>query len=81
MTPNLVEFAKLPLRDFNKSWLFIQNHLDIVVPDASGALLLSAFRAQKAGKSKYARQCVHQSWILRYAEMLEKDRVQWFFQR
>lgn len=81
MTPNLEEFAKLPLWDFNKSWRFIQNHLDIVVPDASDALLVSAFRAQRAGKSKYARQCVHQGLILQYAERLGKHGVQRLFQR
>ena len=81
MTPTLEEFAKLPLWDFDKSWLFIQNHRDVVVPGASDALLLSAFRAQRAGKSKYAKQCVHQSLILQYGEKLGKDGVQLFFRR
>ncbi len=81
MTPALEEFAKLPLWDFDKSWLFIQNHRDVVVPGASDALLVSAFRAQRAGKSKYAKQCVHQSMILQYGEKLGKDGVQLFFRR
>ena len=81
MTPSLEEFAKIPLWDFDKSWLFIQNHRDVVVPGASDALLVSAFRAQRAGNSKPAKQCVHQSLILQYCEKLGKDGVQLFFRR
>ncbi|KAI0283910.1 Cdc37 N terminal kinase binding-domain-containing protein [Russula aff. rugulosa BPL654] len=81
MTPSLEEFSKLPLWDFDKSWLFIQNHRDVVVLGASDALLVSAFRAQRAGKSKYAKQCVHQSLILQYGEKLGKDGVKLFFRR
>jgi cell division cycle protein 37 len=81
MTPTLEAFAQLPLWDFEKSWLFIQNHRDVVVPRASDALLVAAFRAQREGKSKYAKQCVHQSLILQYSEKLGKDGVQLFFKR
>jgi cell division cycle protein 37 len=81
MTPSLEEFAKIHLWDFDKSWLFIQNHRDVVVPGASDALLVSAFRAQRAGKPKPAKQCVHQSLILQYGEKLGKDGVQLFFRR
>ncbi|KAI9465565.1 Cdc37 N terminal kinase binding-domain-containing protein [Lactarius psammicola] len=81
MTPSLEEFAKLPLWDFEKLWLFIQNHREVVVPGASDALLVSGFRAQRDGKSKYAKQCVHQSLVLQYGEKLGKDGVQLFFKR
>lgn len=81
MTPTLEEFSRLPLWNFDKSWLFIQNHRDVVVPGASDALLVAAFRAQRAGSSKYAKQCVHQSLILQYGEKLGKDGVQLFFRR
>ena len=81
MTPSLEEFAKLPLWGFEKIWLFIQNHREVVVPGASDALLVSAFRALKEGKSKYAKQCVHQSLVLQYGEKLGKDGVQLFFKR
>jgi cell division cycle protein 37 len=81
MTPSLEAFAQLPLWEFEKSWLFIQNHRDVVVPGASDALLVSAFKAQKEGKSRYAKQCVHQSLILQYGEKLGKDGVQLFFRR
>jgi len=52
-----------------------------VVPGASDALLISSFRAQRESKSKYAKQCVHQSLILQYGEKLGKDGVQLFFRR
>lgn len=81
MTPALEEFAKLPLWSFEKIWLYIQNHREVVVPGASDALLVSAFRAQRDGKSKYAKQCVHQSLVLQYGEKLGKDGVQLFFKR
>lgn len=81
MTPSLEEFAKLPLWDFERIWLFIQSHREVVVPGASDALLVAAFRAQRDGKSTYAKQCVHQSLVLQYGEKLGKDGVQLFFKR
>jgi cell division cycle protein 37 len=81
MTPSLEAFSQIPLWEFEKSWLFIQNHRDVVVPGASDALLISAFKAQREGKSRYAKQCVHQSLILQYGEKLGKDGVQLFFRR
>ena len=81
MTPSLEAFARLPLWDFDKSWIFIQNHRDVVVPSASDALLVAAFRAERESRSKYAKQCVHQSLILQYCEKLGQDGVQLFFRR
>jgi cell division cycle protein 37 len=81
MTPSLEAFSRLPLWDFEKSWIFIQNHREVVVPGASDALLVAAFRAERAGKSKHAKQCVHQSLVLQYGEKLGKDGIQLFFKR
>ncbi|KAH9980343.1 Cdc37 N terminal kinase binding-domain-containing protein [Lactifluus volemus] len=75
MTPSLEAFSRLPLWDFEKSWIFIQNHREVVVPGASDALLVAAFRAERAGKSKHAKQCVHQSLVLQYGEKLGKDGI------
>lgn len=74
MTPSLEEFAGLPLLDFEKLWLFIQSHREVVVTGASEALFLAAFRAQRSGKSKYAKQCVHRCLVLRVSETLGKGR-------
>ncbi|KAH9048894.1 Cdc37 N terminal kinase binding-domain-containing protein [Lactarius hengduanensis] len=79
MTPSLEEFAGLPLLGFEKLWLFIQSHREVVVTGASEALFLAAFRAQRSGKSKYAKQCVHRSLVLRDCETLGKDGVRRFF--
>lgn len=50
-----------------------------MVPGAWGTLLLAAFWALKEGKSKYAKQCVHQSKVLEYIEKLGNDGVRLFF--
>ncbi|KAH9169359.1 hypothetical protein EDB89DRAFT_1479657 [Lactarius sanguifluus] len=79
MTPSLKEFARLPLLDYEKLWSFIQSHREVVVTGASEALFLAAFRAQRRGKSKYAKQCVHRCFVLRHSAKLGKDGVRKFF--
>jgi cell division cycle protein 37 len=81
ITPSLVEFSKLPLKAYEKSFEFIQHHRDVYVPGASDALLVAAFRAQSQDKSKYAKQCIHQSLLLQYCEKLGKDGVGIFFKK
>ncbi|KAG6890595.1 hypothetical protein C0995_006571 [Termitomyces sp. Mi166 len=81
LTPSLEAFSKIPVRAYEKSFEFIQSHRDVIVPGASDALLVAAFRAQSAGKSKYAKQCVHQSLLLQYCEKLGKDGVRVFFRK
>ncbi|KAG6915150.1 hypothetical protein DXG01_013045 [Tephrocybe rancida] len=81
LTPSLEAFSKIPVRAYEKSWEFIQSHRDVIVPGAADALLVAAFRAQSAGKSKYAKQCVHQSLLLQYCEKLGKDGVRVFFRK
>ncbi|TDL17727.1 hypothetical protein BD410DRAFT_794026 [Rickenella mellea] len=81
MTPNLTEFSKIPLRAYEQSFHYIQEHRDIYVPGASDALLVQAFSAQSEGKSAYAKQCIFQSLLLQYCEKLGKDGVRLFFKR
>ena len=81
LTPSLTAFSHLPLRDYSKSWEFIQAHPDVVVPGASDALLVAAFRAQNAGDEPYAKQCVHQSLLLQYCDKLGVDGVRVFFNK
>lgn len=81
MTPALEAFARLPLWDFEASWAFIQGHREVVVNGASDALLLAAFRNQTDGKTKLAKQCVHQSLLLQYGDKLGADGLRLFFQR
>ena len=51
LTPSLEAFSHLPIRGFEESWEFIKQHRDVVVPGASDALLVAAFKAQSEGKS------------------------------
>lgn len=81
MTPSLEAFSHLPLKGYEQSWNFIKEHRDVVVPGASDALLVAAFTSQGEGKSKYAKQCVHQSLLLQYCDKLGKDGVSVFFRR
>jgi len=81
LTPSLEAFSRLPLWAYETSWKFIQSHRDVIVPGASDALLVAAFRAQSEGKEAYAKQCVHQSLLLQYCEKLGGDGVRVFFQR
>ncbi|KAJ3839090.1 Cdc37 N terminal kinase binding-domain-containing protein [Lentinula raphanica] len=81
LTPSLSEFSKIPYREFQKSFEFIQLHRDVFVPGASDALLVAAFTAEGEGKKKLAKQCVHQSLLLQYCEKLGGDGVRVFFQK
>jgi len=81
MTPAIAEFSKLPLGGFQESWDFIKAHRDVVVPGASDALLIAGYRAEREGKHKYAKQCVHQSLLLQYGEKLGSDGISVFFNK
>ncbi|OJA17234.1 hypothetical protein AZE42_00165 [Rhizopogon vesiculosus] len=79
LTPSLEIFSRLPLWGYEKSFRFIQANPDVVIPGATDALLVAAFRAESAGQSKYAKQCVHQSLLLQYCDKLGRDGVRLFF--
>ena len=79
LSATLEAFSKLPLRGYEKSWEFIQNHRAVFVPGASDALLVAGFRAQNQGNAKYAKQCVHQSLLIQYCEKLGGDGPRLFF--
>lgn len=81
LTPVLEGFAKIPLKEYEKSWEYIQNHRDVYVDGASDALLIAAFTAQGEGKKKYAKQCIHQSLLLQYCEKLGADGPRMFFKK
>jgi len=81
LTPSLARFSRLPLWDYSQSFAFIQSNRDVVVPGASDALLVAAFQAESDERSKYAKQCVHQSLLLQYCDKLGRDGVHVFFQK
>jgi cell division cycle protein 37 len=81
LTPSLERFSRLSLWEYAQSFTFIQANRDVVVPGASDALLVAAFRAESKGQFEYAKKCVHQSLLLQYCEKLGKDGVRLFFQK
>jgi cell division cycle protein 37 len=81
LTPSLEAFSKIPLKGFEQSFRFIQEHRDVVVPGASDALLGAAFKAQYDNKPKYAKQCVHQSLLLQYGDKLGVNGLGLFFKK
>lgn len=81
LTPSLEAFSHLPVKGYEKSWEFIKAHRDVIVPGASDALLVAAFRSQSDGKSQLAKQCVHQSLLLQYCDKLGTDGVSIFFRK
>ncbi|KAI0632417.1 Cdc37 N terminal kinase binding-domain-containing protein [Trametes polyzona] len=81
LTPSLEQFSHIPVGAYEESWEFIKAHRDVYVPGASDALLVAAFRAQSDGKSKWAKQCVHQSLLLQYCEKLGKDGPSMLFRK
>ncbi|KAF7299001.1 Hsp90 co-chaperone Cdc37g [Mycena indigotica] len=81
LTPSLEAFSRIPIKGFEQSFRFIQQHRDVVVPGASDALLGAAFKAQYDGKPKYAKQCVHQSLLLQYGDKIGVDGLAVFFKK
>ncbi|KAJ6559104.1 Cdc37 N terminal kinase binding-domain-containing protein [Mycena vulgaris] len=81
LTPSLEAFSRIPLKAFEQSFRFIQQHRDVVVPGASDSLLGAAFKAQYENKPKYAKQCVHQSLLLQYGDKLGVDGLGVFFKK
>ncbi|CAG8609766.1 9820_t:CDS:2 [Dentiscutata heterogama] len=73
------EFAAI--KNYDDSYKFITAYPEVVDQNISDQILGEAFRAQLKGKEKYAKQCVHQGWLLQYCQKLGKDGVTLFFRR
>ncbi|KAJ7288247.1 Cdc37 N terminal kinase binding-domain-containing protein [Mycena rebaudengoi] len=78
---SLDSFSRIPLKAFEESFRFIQEHRDVVVPGASDSLLGAAFKAQYDKKPAYAKQCVHQSLLLQYGDKLGVNGIGLFFKK
>ncbi|KAF8645171.1 hypothetical protein AX16_007998 [Volvariella volvacea WC 439] len=81
LTPDLEGFSRISIKQYEKSFEYIQHHRSVFAPGASDALLVAAFRAESAGQKKYAKQCVHQSLLIQYCEKLGRDGVGLFFKK
>ncbi|CAI2174958.1 17088_t:CDS:2, partial [Funneliformis geosporum] len=65
------EFAAIT--DYNESFKFITKHPEVVSQEIVDQILAEAFQSQLKGKAKYAKQSVHQAWLLQYCQKLGKD--------
>jgi cell division cycle protein 37 len=81
LTPELLGFSKIEIGNYEKSYLYIQEHRSVYVPGAYDALLVAAYEAESKGQHKYAKQCVNQALLLQYCEKLGKDGPALFFRR
>jgi cell division cycle protein 37 len=81
LTPALAEFSEIPVRDYERSWRFIQANSEVVISGATDALLVEAFAAESRGEQRYSKQCVHQGLLLQYCDKLGPDGVSLFFKR
>ncbi|UZO09429.1 uncharacterized protein OCT59_029655 [Rhizophagus irregularis] len=73
------EFAMI--KDYDRSFEFITKHPEVVSQEIVDQILAEAFQSQLKGKAKYAKQAVHQAWLLQYCQKLGKDGVTLFFKR
>jgi cell division cycle protein 37 len=80
-TPAAMKFAEIPFGDYKASLQFIMGDRSILTRKDSDALLIEAYRNEKADKPSKAKQCVHQSLLLQYCQQLGGDGVRIFFNR
>ncbi|CAG8444153.1 15895_t:CDS:2 [Funneliformis mosseae] len=73
--------AQMKSLDTEKSFKFITKHPEVVSQEIVDQILAEAFQSQLKGKAKYAKQSVHQAWLLQYCQKLGKDGVTLFFRR
>ncbi|KAJ1558994.1 hsp90 co-chaperone Cdc37, partial [Cladochytrium tenue] len=73
------EFSRL--KRIEESYKFIGEHPFILKGKYSDEILAEAFSLQMKGNTSLAKNCVHQSLIIQYCEVLGRDGVSLFFQR
>ncbi|KAJ6578059.1 Cdc37 N terminal kinase binding-domain-containing protein [Mycena capillaripes] len=81
LTPSLKAFSWIPLKAFEQSFCFIQQHRDVIVLGASDSLLGATFKAQYDNKPNYSKQCIHQSLLLQYGDKIQGDGLGIFFKK
>ncbi|CAG8458742.1 2374_t:CDS:2 [Paraglomus occultum] len=81
MIPSDLTKAFAKVKTYDESYKFISDHPEIINQEAVDSLLAEAFQAQLKKKAKYAKQCVHQGWLIQYCQKLGPDGVRLFFRR
>jgi len=74
------KFAQIKAHDYKASAQFISEHPSILAEREEDGILALGFDAALEGKDDYARQCIHQSVLLKYCRSLGRDGVRLFFQ-
>lgn len=81
-SPLAQAFGKIPIGDWYACLEFLMKHPNILAEKETDGLLVEAFNAELDGKSKHARQCVHQGLLLQYCRQLGgRQGVELFFKR
>ncbi|KAL7276459.1 hsp90 co-chaperone Cdc37 [Rhizina undulata] len=75
------EFAKIKIGNYKQCFEFISQNMSVLAERETDGLLIDAFNSQIAGKSDFAKQCVHQALLLQYCRQLGRDGVVLFFKR
>ncbi|KAK6458109.1 Cdc37 N terminal kinase binding-domain-containing protein [Scheffersomyces xylosifermentans] len=70
LLPQTEEFAKIPSTELKESATFLLKHNKICTEQQKDALIMTAFDLQLEGKSKQAKQVIHQSLLLQYIAQL-----------
>lgn len=70
VSPTTAEFAKISSTDIDASASFLLKHTKICTEQQKDALIMTAFDYQLEGKSKEAKQVIHQSLLLQYIAQL-----------
>jgi cell division cycle protein 37 len=75
------QFAKIKTGDYRACLQFISEHPQVIAESETDGLLVLGFNCEIAGRSDFARQCVHQALLLQYVRALGRDGVGLFFKR
>lgn len=81
ITASAAAFSEIGIRQYDKSWEFIQRDPSVLVESTTDSLLAEAFEAELKGDKTRAKRCIHQGLLVQYCRKLGRDGVRLFFQR
>ncbi len=81
LTPAGRAWIEIGLRDYDRSFAFIQRDPSVLAEATTDACLGEAFEAELAGDKAKAKRCVHQGLLIQYCRKLGRDGVRLFFKR
>lgn len=81
LTPAARQFIDIPIDKWEKLFVCISDHPELLNPKVVDSLLMEAFNAGGKGDAKRTMACVHQALLLQYCAKLGSDGVNLFFKR